>query len=171
MRTVLSLSLSLQLSLPIYQFFLCFVIFPQNASNNHLQHFEDSASEIPHIHLQNYLRQIPPVSRPPQTLLRRRISSPRSSSSSTVQLHIRIIALIFSSSGIPQNSGFFFFFRGDDGNHLDIVERGFPPENIPITTRRTLFTRLLMCCSYGYLLSSRYSPGSHLPILLICFEF
>ncbi|KAH6830419.1 Trypsin family protein with PDZ domain-containing protein [Perilla frutescens var. hirtella] len=44
--------------------------------------------------------------------------------------------------------------RGDEKRDLDFVEQDFP-----LTTRRTFFARLLMCCSYGYLLSSRYCPA------------
>ncbi|KAL1538690.1 Protease Do-like 8, chloroplastic, variant 3 [Salvia divinorum] len=49
--------------------------------------------------------------------------------------------------------------RGDGKNHLEVVDQNFTPENFPQTTRRTLFTRLLMCFSYGYLLSLRYCPA------------
>ncbi|XP_042021609.1 protease Do-like 8, chloroplastic isoform X1 [Salvia splendens] len=51
--------------------------------------------------------------------------------------------------------------RGDGNNHLEVVDQNFMPENIPQTTRRTLFTRFLMCFSYGYLLSSRYFPEAY----------
>ncbi|KAH6791149.1 Trypsin family protein with PDZ domain-containing protein [Perilla frutescens var. frutescens] len=44
--------------------------------------------------------------------------------------------------------------RGDEKRDLDFVQQDFP-----LTTRRTFFARLLMCCSYGYLLSSRYCPA------------
>ncbi|KAH6792030.1 Trypsin family protein with PDZ domain-containing protein [Perilla frutescens var. hirtella] len=44
--------------------------------------------------------------------------------------------------------------RADEKRDLDFVEQDFP-----LTTRRTFFARLLMCCSYGYLLSSRYCPA------------